>query len=251
MRKARILGLALMAIFALGAVTATTALAKEPSGLLFLPGQTGPVTFKGSSTTAEPLLKVEKDRVACTSLEFSGSLGKEKNELEHATLGSLTVTYTGCKETEKVSKCSSENAKGEKDPAETILQLEAGTDAHTVSLENAKGELAPGLLVGLLSVEGKPLTLNCGLIKVEVLGSAFLEVKGAKEGTDVETVEVKPNPEAKCDKEDALCKKELEAWGVAGSPSGLGGKLATTEFNATFTANPTKVTFSKDVLLDF
>jgi hypothetical protein len=242
----------MLAIFALGAVVATTASATEPPGFLFLSGTTAPVAFQGSSATAESKLVAGTDEISCTALELNGEFGKEANEAQHSILGVLTFDNTGCKEVSKKAKCSSENTKGEKDPAETILQLATSTDIHSVSTEDTTGKLASGWLTGILSVGILPsLKINCGLVKVEVLGSVFLEVKAVTEGADVESAEVQPNDSAKCDKNDKLCETELLKWDVAGSLSGLGAVLTKEEVNATFTANPVKVKFSKDVLIDF
>jgi hypothetical protein len=238
-----------MAVFALGVVAAATALANEPSGILYLPGEAGPVVIEGGAV-AKSVLTVGTDKVVCEDLVFEGELGN--GEGSHSTLGFLEVEYTGCEEPVKKAKCRSENAKGEKDSAGTILLRPAGTDLHTVSLEGAKGELAPGLLVGLLEVEKLDLTINCGLVKVLVLGAQFLEVKGATEDEHVLVVEVVPTTLA-CDKNDKLCKEELAKWGavVGGKLCALAGRLAETEFCARFEAEPVLARFTKEVLLDF
>jgi hypothetical protein len=214
MRHLKRLGLALMAVFAFGVVVAATAWAeeKEPVGILYLSGEEGPVSFKGTSIPKTELKQLGvKNTVSITAekVSFEGELGK--GEGKHATLGSLAVTYTGVK-LGKIA-CSSETQLGTKDAKEVVLLKKENTDIHTVSLETAEGKLVPGLLVGLLEEEKHDLTLNCGGVKVLVLGATFLEVKGAVATGDVNEIAVLPIL-GKCDKNDELCKQLLEKWGV-------------------------------------
>jgi hypothetical protein len=113
-------------------------------------------------------------------------------------------------------------------------------------LETAAGKLVPGLLVGLLPVGGKALTLNCGLIKISMLGAVFLEVVNPPaEGTDIESGEGQPNNTAKCDANDKLCKELLAKWGGVNAKKELCplvGVLVTEAICATITSNPVKVT---------
>jgi hypothetical protein len=263
MRSIKLLGLALMAVFAFGVVVAATASAeeKEPAGLLYLSGEEGPVKVNGAVVAAQEL-KVTglKNEVALvgTEVSFEGELGK--GEGTHSTLGTLTVTFKGVKKG-KIA-CSSENAAGTKDAKEVVLLQAANTDVHTVSLENAAGKLLPGLLVGLLEESKKDLTINCGGVKVLVLGATFLEVKGASATADVTEITVLPLEGAKCDKNDSLCTKELTSWAATATKKvgekdekvqcPLAAFVEVEEECATLvSAAAIPVKFSKMVLIDF
>ena len=216
MRRVKLLGLALMAVFAFGVVIAATASAeeKEPAGLLFLPKEEGPVTLKGEGgevkLSSAGLLKVT---ITCTKVKTEGT--SNAGEKLHITLATLTIDYEGCTLNNKIN-CSSENIKGEKDPAKTILQISVDTDLHFVSLESG-GKLVKGVIIGLLElVEGAKkldLTLNCGGVKVLILGAVFLEAAGGSATEEVKEVKIKDTP-LKCDEKDKLCKEELAKWGA-------------------------------------
>jgi hypothetical protein len=268
MGRMKLLGLALMAVFAFGIVAAATASAeeKEPSGLLYLAGEEGPVIIKGTgkevTLLTDGLLKTE---IKCLTVKSEGELGK--GEGTHSTLGTLTIDYEGCKLGGKIA-CSSENIKGEKDPKETILQVAGDTDAHAASLLNGT-KLVAGLIIGLLElVEGEKkldLTLNCAGVKVLVLGSTFLEIQKASPTADVTEVGIS-GTELKCDSADTLCAKEFEKWGVKAlefnkktekdelvtCPSGLAAFVKEAEECSLIKiAVPIVTTISKMVLIDF
>jgi len=164
--------------------------------------------------------------------------------------------------------CSSENIKGEKDPKETILGLPADGDGHAASLLNGT-KLVAGIIVGLLElVEGTKkldLTANCGGVKILALGALVLEVQKASATEDVKEVAITPT-ELKCDEKDALCKAELEKWGVKAlafnestkkdelvtCPSGGAVFIETAEeCSALKVTEPGVGTLSKLVLIDF
>src|ERR1700704_197341 len=124
MRRAKLLGLALIAIVAFGVVIAATASAeeKEPAGLLYLPKEEGPVLIKGEGKEAfvlsDGLLKV---LLKCAAMKFEAEVGK--GEGAHSALGTLTIEFKGCALVigEKKLACTSENQLGEKDAKETVL----------------------------------------------------------------------------------------------------------------------------------
>jgi hypothetical protein len=265
MRHVKLLGLALMAVFAFGVFAAASASATEPSGLLYLSGEEGPVTIKGTGGGAE--LKTTgllKTAINSTAIKFEAELGK--GEGTHSTLGTTTVTFEGSK-LGKIA-CSSENIKGEKAAKETIVLTKEDTDVHTVSLLNGT-TLVAGLLIGLLElVEGEKkldLTLNCGGVKVLVLGATFLEVQKASQTADVTEVAI-ASTKLKCDSADTLCKTELEKWDAKAlafnettkkdelvlCAEGLGAFVKEAEECSLFTiTTPIPATISKMVLIDF
>jgi hypothetical protein len=268
MRRIKLLGLALMAVFAFGVLAAASALATEPAGILFLPGEEAPVLIKGTGGAAKlntiGLLKTE---LVSKTITFEAEFGK--GETSHATLGTVKVNFEGVK-LGKIA-CSSENIKGEKAAKEVVELTKPDTDGHTVSLLNGT-TLVAGLLIGLLElVEGKEpekkldLTINCGGVKVLVLGATFLEVQKASQTADVTEVAIASTP-LKCDSADTLCKTELEKWGATGlvlnettkkdelkvCPEGLAAFVKEAEECALFTiTTPIPALFSKMVLLDF
>jgi hypothetical protein len=90
MKRTRIIGLALVAAFALSAVAAASALAAEPE---FKPETGGfPVNFSSSSTTNETKLEVEGgNTVKCKGLSSSGKLESARKA------GEVVVHFTNCK----------------------------------------------------------------------------------------------------------------------------------------------------------
>jgi len=207
------LGLALLAVFAFGAVVAASASAVE-SGILYLKGEEGPAIIKGEGKEVilltDGLLKVE---IKCTIVKFESEIGAKGDT--HSTLGTSTVDFEGCKLVKEASKvaCSSENTAGTKDPKEVILLVKEDTDVHLVALLNGSA-LEPGFLLGLLEESGHDLTLNCAGVKVLILGAVFLAVKGKNQATEeVKEIEIK-STENECDSADELCKTELGKWDV-------------------------------------
>jgi hypothetical protein len=119
--------------------------------------ETFPVTFTVTSGESK-VETVGKSAIVCTADTGSG-------EFENGASGTITVDFTGCKK-EKVT-CSSENAKGEKDPKETILEVNA--QLSVVNLLNSKKELDGGVVQTLT----EPMKVSCGGVKVELRGSVL------------------------------------------------------------------------------
>ena len=244
MKRIRILGLAMLALFAFGAVVAATAAAeeKEPAGLLFLEKLGPPVTFEGTGGVATLTTLPGKAEISCTANTFKATAGV-KGET-HVTLGTATIDFTGCTFAKTIA-CSSETEAGVKDAAKTIL-VEA--DLHFVSLETSAGKLVPGLFVMLL----KTVIINCGGTKILVSGIAIGEIEGASATTEVAKIDLNfvaiPKLLA-CDKNDKLCKEEKEKFACATS-----GSLCA---NVTGTVEPAdqeakaSVKISPSVLIDF
>jgi hypothetical protein len=269
MRPIKRSGLALVAAFVFGLALAAAAGATEPSGILYLPKQEGPVEVKGEggpgSLTTIGLLKVI---LSCKQTKFEGQIGK--GEGTHSTLGTATVDYTGC--ALGANQCSSENIAGEKDPEGTVLQVAEDTDGHAAALLNTSNELEAGILVGLLELTKETkkldLTISCGGVKALFLGLVLFLAKplaGHSFSEDVEEVLVLPT-NLPCDKEDKLCQIEQEKWQATAllfnpttkkdelmvCENGLGAFIKTAEECANVTAEKEiTVKFSKDVLIDF
>jgi hypothetical protein len=211
MRHQRLLWLALVTVFGYGGTVVASASAIE-SGLLYLPGNMGPVVLKGISGAKQTLKQVglKTNTITATEVEFEEQIGV--GEGTHSTLGGMKFTYKGVK-LEAVA-CESENAKGEKDAKEVVLLLPQNTDVHTVALENLLGGLFAALLVGLLEEENHDLTLNCAGTKVLVLGALFLAME-ASPTSDIMKTEILPVMRSlvlECDKSDKLCTKLIEKW---------------------------------------
>jgi hypothetical protein len=209
MRHLKLLGLAALTF----GVIITAPASAEPAGILYLSGETAPVKVEGKVAIKQTLLQLglkSATSITATELIIAGELGAGIGEATHSTLGPLAFTYAGVK-LGKLS-CSGENAKGEKDAKEVVLLLASNTDAHTVSLENSAGKLVPGLLVGLLEEAKRDLTVNCGGVKVLILGAIFFEVQGASTIEEVTGLFLLPIL-GKCAKTDETCMLELGKWG--------------------------------------
>ena len=244
MKRIRILGLAMLALFVFGAVVASTAAAeeKEPAGLLFLEKEGPPVKMEGKGGAATLTTLPGGFSISCTAASFTATAGI-KGET-HVTLGTATITFTGCKFAGMIA-CSSETEAGVKDAKEVIL-IEA--DLHFVSLETSAGKLVPGLFLMFL----KDVILNCGGTKILLLGIAVAEIEKASATADVTEVGLrfKAIPEVlACDKNDKLCKEGKEKFACAASGS-LCENATGTEEPVDLTASFT-VKISPMVLIDF
>jgi hypothetical protein len=158
MRLLRLLGLTLLAAFALGAMAAATASATEP-GLLPLGGEFKvPVGMTGKTEVTSEL-KSGGQTIACTALTLeNGELGK--GESKHITLGTGLLKFTKC--TLKGLACQSLNAAGAKDPEGTIL---APVDFHFINVLK-ESTLEPGIAVIIL----ENIKFECGGLRIEVRG---------------------------------------------------------------------------------
>lgn len=92
MRRVKLLGVALMAIFAFGVVVAASASAEEkaPAGILYLPGQSGAVTISGEGGEVRILsIGLLKHEIKCTNVKFTSTVGGGAGEETHATLSRI------------------------------------------------------------------------------------------------------------------------------------------------------------------
>jgi hypothetical protein len=165
MKQLRLLGLALMAVFALGALVSGTASA-DNAGILFLFGEEGPIAFSikgggGTLAAAGSALKL-----ACAEVTGEAeSVKEEEGKKTQYKLGTGVVTFKGCKETKGESKgtCNTAGA-----ASETIV-VKYGWHIFD-ALEGTT--LKAG--ISLLILE-PPLVIKCfaGTAKVEVKGAAL------------------------------------------------------------------------------
>jgi hypothetical protein len=223
MKRVRLLGIAILAIFAVGAVAAATASATE-AGLLYLESSKTAFSFTGTGGAGE--LKLGENSVKCEKLEATGA----STETKHVTLGTGSITFKGCKlEKEKVkTACNTEG-----DVKETVL---VPIDFHLFNaLEGTK--LQAGLAVLILNPN---LKIKCaaGVTIVEVRGWTFGLVLTTNLTSDVEKVEAHFFAAGEtCDTGETFCEnikknKELLESNLSGKfePSQL-IQLASLTFN--------------------
>jgi hypothetical protein len=196
MKRLRLLGLAILAIFALGAATSATVSATE-AGLLYLEKSGFTLTFTGSGLSGE--LTVGLNSIKCSIINVKG----ESKEAKHVILGSGTIDFIGCKLSKEkiVTACNTEG-----DAKETIL---LPADFHFFNA--LKGpELESG--IGILILKA-PLKIKCaaGTSLVEVKGWALGLVLTTNLTSDLEVVELHFFAEREfCDFSEAFCEKVEE-----------------------------------------
>jgi len=204
MKQLRLLGTALIAVFALGVVLAGSASAAE-AGLLYL---TGGSEFKFTATGGAGELKTGKSEVTIKCEKVTGE-GKSKGESGHVILGTGTLDFTGCKQTKKESKTAC-NSKG--DASGTIL---VPFDFHLINVLK-ETTLEPGIAIlpSINNEKNKTFEFTCAA------GTAITEVRGWDKGlvltsnlsTGIESAEVHFFAGGEtCDSSDTLCK-ELAAF---------------------------------------
>ncbi len=167
MKQLRLLGLALMAVFALGAVASAVASA-DVSGILFLAGEEGPFAFSAKGGAAKLATAEKKVSLECTEVTGEGeSLKEEAGSKKHYKLGTGSVTFKGCKEKkgESLGACNTEGA-----AKETLV---VPFDWHIYDAL-AGTTLKAGISFLILN---PPLIIKC------FAGTAKVEVKGAALGT--------------------------------------------------------------------
>jgi hypothetical protein len=168
MHRIKLMGLALLAIFAFSAVAAAIANAEEPR-LLTLTGAVSSVVYKGKSEKITPKLETEGGKtITCTTASVEAKFSAISKELEKdSEKGTANIEFTGCKQG-KVA-CRSENKAGtEKDAVETILTPLTTLGGDEESTESTlqffiANKIAPADGSGILF-------LNCGAVKEEIKG---------------------------------------------------------------------------------
>ena len=159
MHRFKVVGLALLAVFAFAAVAAATASAETPS-VNVLPGEkVSELTYSGKAAKESKLETANGKTISCATTKVSATFEGEK---EISTKGKATIDFEGCKK-EKVA-CRSETAGGVKDAVEIILTPLVLTAAD----EETAAKALQFLLVNTLS---ETLLINCGGVKEEVKGN--------------------------------------------------------------------------------
>lgn len=160
MKRIRIVGLCLVAVFAFGAVAASNAFAAD---LLFKAtvGNIAGGTFL-SSGGASTLETTGKTKVTCTTVTNHG--------LFHSTtLGLVLILFKGCKESLFKTSCNSGSGAGEIHiPLSTIFHLGL---AHSVTSTSV-----PAIII-LLPAAGINFTCAGGTIPVKVTGNVIGELQ--------------------------------------------------------------------------
>lgn len=171
MKRIRLLGFALMAVFALGVIAAASASAAEPTKVLPEPTAKEPLTFtaKGGKGT---LLTVGGNEVKCEQAKGSG-------EFASPNLGKGTVLFEKCKA--KVPIIGTAPCTGEGDNKETIL-FKGGVHYWLALLS---GKLVAALVFLFLESEGNLVHFTCEALGqkqlVIVRGCAAALAEGEKE----------------------------------------------------------------------
>jgi hypothetical protein len=238
MKRLRLLGLMLIAVFALGAVAAATASASE-RGVLTLEalktvlavGETE--AKKGTLTAGASSIKCEK--MSVLHLEMTPVAGSGE---KHFNLSSKDVDIHFFECTSSGIKCNSET-----DPAGVILVL---TLVHLINmLTEEKGTLVPGFAAVILNekLENKPLLILCGLVHIQVRG-ASLGLIEASLTVEVKEVGLEAKEKVVCDKENEKLCEEFQTKQPLEADFGAGFKAAT-EVTALY-----KMKFHQDVLVD-
>jgi hypothetical protein len=224
MRQIKLLGVALIAIFALTATAATTAaLAEQPEILSTLPAK---FTGKGGVGKLE-LTKGKK--IECKTNTNSG-------EFTSVNLGIITIDFHECHAEETSVECHSLGDK------EGLILV--GGDLHIVDLGGTS--LPLGLVVILLS----ELHVECAggiLFLIKTDNGVIGEVTGIKSGEKTKTAKVKFESTGgtqkikTCTQEKTFCEgKEFLLLGNVGKGFELGGE-----------ATESEVTFEKEAIVDF
>jgi hypothetical protein len=168
MRTVKLMGLAVLALFAFAASGAYAVEAEESNNprILCLVEKCSELegTLKGGVSRLEDLAgKTIEGTAAEAKLKGCENLAGNK---DINLCFDVPIHFTGTKK-EKVA-CRSENAKGEKDPVEVILAL---LDLHMAAELTSASVLQPLLLAKVLGTDlTETLTINCGVVKTTVKG---------------------------------------------------------------------------------
>ena len=201
MRSIRLLGLAMLSVFAFGVVDAASASAAEgPAGLLFLKGAEEVATISGSAGETQLKDALTARVIKCLKtgvLESKSGLGRHIDLFEE-----VDLHFSGCKEG-KLGCITAGDGK------EIILVL---VDAHFVALlEGTK--LVPGIALLVLNakLENLPLLITCGVGPIEVKGAVYgkLTLGADVGGGDIEAATLTFPNSLPCDSSDTVCKTIL------------------------------------------
>jgi hypothetical protein len=168
MKQLRLLGLMLLAIFALGSTVVASASASE-RGVLVLK-EVASIEATGENLANKGTLTAATNTFTCNKLSVAKLVLTEPGK-EHFNLGKdINLQFSECKSGGVA--CSSEG-----DAKEIILVL---VDAHLVNLlDKAGGKLVPGAFALVLSPEltATGLLILCGVVHLTIRGAFPLLVK--------------------------------------------------------------------------
>ena len=157
MKRIKLFGLALIAVFAVGVLASASAFAEEPE-LKFengkVPSAGEPAAFTGATATTSELITSAGGKLGCTSATGKGAFTSQD-------AGEGETEFKGC--TDEGAKCNSDGTAGVivvKGPIQLVDVLPTGT-------------LDLGVWGEPKSKAGGTLKFTCGTIKTEILGSAI------------------------------------------------------------------------------
>jgi hypothetical protein len=165
MTKIRIIGMALLAVFCLSAVVASSALAVEKKGEIVNSKGEAPKLnkFTGESANAGKLETVAGSKIECTKTKVSGTILSK-------TTGESKFTFTGCVTTGK--KCNSVSPLGKEGEVITNVSLLGANESKT----NPKGEKD-----FIKNTTTEETSIECGTTKITIKKGGSLLVKVLKE----------------------------------------------------------------------
>jgi hypothetical protein len=168
MHKLKLLCLMALTLFAFAAF-AVSAFAEEPA-ILVTEGKISELQASLKQNVSEgktvEVIQLSGEKTVSASavtLAIKGCDNLGVNEKDTNLCKDQQLTFTSVKQGEVV--CRSENAKGEKDPIETVLAL---LDLHLVAQKNIAKELVPALQAKFLGtgLEEEGMKVTCSLIKI-------------------------------------------------------------------------------------
>jgi hypothetical protein len=162
MRQLRLLGLALMAVLALG-VTAVTRAGATERGFLLLSEVKG-IADTGATSKGTTTDTAGKSLMSCETLSILEIVWTEPGPKHFNLAKDISFHFTGCK-----SGAANCNTTG--DAAGTLLLL---MDVHLVNLlDKEAGKLIPGFFWLILNgaLENRPIMVTCGVLKLELQGA--------------------------------------------------------------------------------
>jgi hypothetical protein len=162
MKRIKIIGLALVAVFAISAVAVASASAAEPE--FVWSGTTGKFTAASEGTTKSILQTVGGSKVECSSNTATGTLkASPTKEAEK-----VFINFKGC--TSALGECQSGAVKGEVETKEGMATLGYLNKAATPHQVGLNVQVAGGGAVNLIA------EFKCGLVTVKVRNAAIGEI---------------------------------------------------------------------------
>jgi hypothetical protein len=224
MRKFKLVALAALALFAFGAVAASTAFGvEEPNNprLLVLEGKASEIkgTLKGGEFRWEDLAGKTIEGKAAELLVEGCTIISEAEAKDTNLCKDVPFHLTGFRK--GVVACRSETLAKVKDPIETILAL---LDVHLAAGLNlpTNDNLVPIFTAQILGVDlAEDLEINCGGVLVKVLGTLACAAGPGLENTKKLEISCKINA-ATHDAEKPDCTVLCEDVGVIGVKSTFG-----------------------------